>query len=154
MGKRRDPKRIAEEIAAAERRAKVLDLKKARASFRAIGAQLGVSDEQARQDFKQALAELQGDETLSAGELRQAETESLDMAALAIARQVQAGHLGAIDRWVRISESRRKLWGIDGPITHEISIKDLSDEQLRAYAIEKGYRVVLPPAPGSRPASE
>jgi hypothetical protein len=137
-GKKTDQVRIA----AAERRVRALDYRKAGQSYRAIGDVLGVSMKTAHQDVHQALAELAALELSSAGELRALELARLDDLAIAAARILQASHplvsggkvlsgftndgtaigltddgpkLAAIDRLVRISESRRKLLGLDAP---------------------------------------
>lgn len=137
-GKKTDQARIT----AAERRVKALDYRKAGASFRAIGEQLGVSVKTAHQDVQQALADLAELEQASAAEYRALELARLDDLAIAAARILQAEHplvsggkvlsrftadgkaigltdngpkLAAIDRLIRISESRRKLLGLDAP---------------------------------------
>jgi hypothetical protein len=110
-GKRTDATRIA----ARERRIKALELRKAAVSYRAIGDTLGVSEAQAHRDVQEALAALVEQERSSAEELRQLELERLDMAALAIVPQVRKGGLAAVAQWVRLSESRRKLLGLDAP---------------------------------------
>ena len=55
-----------------------------------------------------------------ADELRVLELERLDNMLLAIASQVKAGHLGAIDRALRIQERRAKLLGLDAAAKHEL----------------------------------
>jgi len=116
---------------AAERRIKALEFRKAGASYRAIGSQLGVSEAQAHKDVMRALASLAKQELSSASEYRTMELERLDMAALAVVQRVKQGDLGAIDRWLRIIEARRKLLGIDAPIQFQEvppeSLPDLSD---------------------------
>lgn len=110
-GKKTDQQRIA----AAERRQQALELRKAGASYRKIADTLAVSLSQAHDDVQQALIQLAELECASAGELRAMELARLDVAMLAIARQVQQGNLKAVGAWVRISESRRKLLGLDAP---------------------------------------
>lgn len=107
--------------AAAERRVKSLELRKAGASYRRIGDQLGISETMAYKDVQRCLTELRELQNHSAEELRTMELERLDMAMLAIAAQVKAGHLGAIDRWIRLAESRRRLLGLDAATKAEIT---------------------------------
>src|SRR6266511_4597608 len=118
---------------AAARRQQALDLRKAGSSYRAIGAQLNISEAQAHRDVKAALARLAEMELASADELRTMELLRLDKLMLEAARILAATHpyvaggkvllnltddgpkLQAIDRLLRISESRRKLLGLDAP---------------------------------------
>jgi DNA-binding CsgD family transcriptional regulator len=126
----------AQRASKAERQSKAFDLLKAGASYRQIAKALDVSHETARKDVEAVLADLRAQATAGAEELRALEDERLTMAALAIAKQVQSGHLGAVDRWVRISESRRKLWGLDAPSTSKNltltpdQLRDLTDGEL------------------------
>ena len=100
---------------AAERRLKSLELRKNGASYRQIGVALGVATDTAWKDVIRSLADLAKIEMGMAAELRALETERLDMALLSLAKGVRDGNLGAIDRWIRLSESRRKLLGLDMP---------------------------------------
>ena len=100
---------------AAERRVKALELRKSGASYRLIGAQLGVSEKTAHQDVRQALASLAELEQSTADEYRAMELMRLDMAALGIAQKLRYGYPAVIGAWVKISESRRKLLGLDAP---------------------------------------
>jgi len=135
-GKKTDQQRID----AAERRQQALELRKAGASYRAIGAQLNISEKTAHQDVQRALDYLADLELASAAELRTMELLRLDKLTLEASRILAATHplisggkvlsrytndgkaigltddgpkLQAIDRLLRISESRRKLLGLD-----------------------------------------
>lgn len=101
--------------AAAERRVRALELRKAGIGYRTIGAQLGVSEAQAHRDVQSALSALRELELAEADDLRRLELERLDDAMLAIYPQVKRGNHGAIDRLLRIMERRAKLTGIDAP---------------------------------------
>jgi len=102
-----------EEIAA--RRVTIFDLRRGGASLRMIAQRVGVSHETVAKDLAAVLKELNKASLSSADELREMELARLDMAALAIQKSVSAGHLGAIDRWLRIMERRAKLLGLDKP---------------------------------------
>jgi len=120
-------------IGAAERRYQALELRKQGNSYRAIGAALGVSEAQSHTDVQRALRALAALEQASAEELRTMELERLDTLTVEAARVLSATHplvsggkvlddltddgpkLAAIDRLLRISESRRKLLGLDAP---------------------------------------
>lgn len=118
---------------AAARRITALELRKAGGSYRAIGAQLGISECQAHADVKRALQALNEKQNLLAEEYRALELERLDMVALALAPRVKRGDLGAIDRWLKVTEARRKLLGLDAPIQYQEvpaeQLPDLTDEE-------------------------
>jgi len=124
----------------ADRQVRALRLRIAGASFRAIAREMGISVSMAHGDVMDALAELAEQQQANAEQLRALELARLDDLALAAARILQASHplvsggkvlsgftpdgkaigltddgpkLAAIDRLLRISESRRKLLGLD-----------------------------------------
>jgi hypothetical protein len=125
---------------AADRRQQALDLRKQGKSYRAIGDELSISEAQAHRDVKAALARLAELELASAEELRALELARLDTLAVEAWRILMSTHpyisggkvlsgfttegkpigltddgpkLQAVDRLLRISESRRKLLGLD-----------------------------------------
>src|SRR6266511_625032 len=135
-GKKTDQGRIA----AAERRQRVLELRKAGASYRAIGAQLNIREAQAHRDLKAATARLAELERTSAEEYRVIELIRLDDMQLEATRILRATHplisggkvlsgftvdgkaigltddgpkLAAIDRLLKIAERRARLLGLD-----------------------------------------
>jgi len=137
-GKRKDR----HTIAVAERRAKVLSFRKAGASHRVIAGELGVDHSTIVRDVQAIFAELAAEQRASAEELRTMELARLDEWQLEASRILRATHplvsggkvlsgfttdgkafgltddgpkLQAIDRLLRISESRRKLLGLDAP---------------------------------------
>ena len=105
----------------AERRNQALELRKAGASYRAIGEKLGVSHVMAFNYISQALGALAEVQAAAAADLRTIELLRLDDMQLALAKQVRAGHLGAIDRTLRIMERRSKYCGLDSAIRTENS---------------------------------
>lgn len=121
----------------AEQRSIALALRLAGATFEQIGQKLGITDSAAHKLVKKALADNATTTNDQTDTLRQIEIERLDMALLAIAQQVKAGNLGAIDRWVKISESRRRLMGLDAPTkasNQNWDMSTFSDEELAQIA--------------------
>lgn len=102
-------------INATERRQKALEMRKSGASYRAIGANLGVSEAQAHRDVQAALATMAELEQASADEYRTLELMRLDMALLALSPKMKFGDPQVVNAWVKVSESRRKLLGLDAP---------------------------------------
>ena len=112
---------------AAERRVKAIELRKAGLSYRQIGEQLEVSEQQAWRDVKKALADLAEMEQDHAREYRQLELERLDallspLWLRARGRRIQHDDgtvedvppdYAAVDRVMRLMEARRRLLGLD-----------------------------------------
>lgn len=107
----------------AEKRQKCLELRKFGASFRSISEQQGISLGQVHKYVSDALAEINQLTATNAEELRQLELQRLDTATLAIAKLVKQGDLRAVDRWLRISERRSKLLGLDAPIQQQVKLE-------------------------------
>jgi len=113
----------AQQINIQERRIKALDLRRAGGSLRAIASQLDISHEQVRLDIKDALADLKGLEGDSAEELRALELGRMDDLQLAYWQKALKGDIGAAYLVLKVSESRRKLAGIDAPIKTENTLE-------------------------------
>jgi uncharacterized protein YegP (UPF0339 family) len=101
-------------ISAAQRQAQALQLRVSGATLEAIAKALGYSHHSGAQKAVQSALKKMLQEP--AEELRKLESLRLDTATLAISQQVRAGNFGAVDRWVRLSERRSKLLGLDKPI--------------------------------------
>lgn len=102
-----------QDITATERQRQALELRKAGVSYAVIAEKLGYrSGSGAHAAVGVALKK-----TLQepANDLRTLELERLDILQLAIWQQVRQGHLGAIDRYLKIAERRSKLLGLDAP---------------------------------------
>lgn len=98
---------------AAERRVKSFELRKQGFTYREIGNHLGISQTRAYQDVSDELRRLAEETRQSAEELRQMESDRLDIAMKAIAPQVRSGNIKAVLAWIKISERRSKLFGLD-----------------------------------------
>jgi hypothetical protein len=113
-------KASAAKVKLAERRQRAMELRKAGATFRAIAEMVAnefaefpkYNPSMAAKDVRYLLDELNAQALEDAETMRRMETERLDLATLAIAMQVQAGNLQAIDRWIKLSDARAKLWGL------------------------------------------
>jgi carboxylesterase type B len=132
----------------AERRNRALELRKAGASYRAIAVKVAAefdapkySEALAHGDVSSVLQDLNERTSHTAEEYRTLELERLDTAMLAIANDVRKGKLNAIDRWIRISESRRKLLGLDAPI--ELRVEERIEAELHQFLDQ--LESVLPP---------
>lgn len=100
-------------VNAAERRVKSFELRKQGFTYREIAKHLGISPSRAQQDVSEELKRLAQETREGAEELRQMESERLDIAMKAIAAQVRRGEIKAVLAWIKISERRSKLYGLD-----------------------------------------
>jgi hypothetical protein len=134
-GKKTDQARIR----TAERRQRALDLRKNGATYRQIADTLAVSLQVAYEDVQRPLAELAALEQTSAEELRTMELMRLDAAQLALAPKMKLGDPQVVNAWVRVSESRRKLLGLDAPAKTALTNPDGSPAayaELRAVVLQ------------------
>ncbi len=112
-------------IETAETLAKIIELRKRGWSFRRIAAAVGGRTKGSiRDEVRRYLANLAEQTAGMAGELRVLESERLDQYLLVIWEQIEQGHLGAIDRALKISARRAALWGLDAPTRQEHSGPD------------------------------
>ena len=128
----------AKKIALTERQQTALSLRKSGASFRAIAAHIALlpgnekySEGRAHADITACLKALNEKTSLDTEAYRSLELERLDTAQLAIAKKVQSGDLGSIDRWLRISERRSALLGLDAPV--RLKIEQGVEAELSAF---------------------
>jgi IS30 family transposase len=115
-GKKSDGARLE----AAERRQQAFELRKRGVSYRGIGAELDISEAQAHRDVQRGLAQLAELERASAEEYRAMELARLDRAVLALAPKLRIGDPQVVSTWIRLSESRRKLLGLDAPTAIDV----------------------------------
>jgi len=114
-------------LEAAERRNRVLDMRLLGASLRQIAKKVNCSHETVRLDLQRALRELHEEQTDKMEHLRGLELSRLDLAWQAIANKVLEGDLAAIDRFVKLSERRAKLLGMDEPTKISLPVNGLGD---------------------------
>lgn len=133
------------EAEAPERRHQALELRKFGLSYSAIGERLGVTANTACRYVKKEIEAINKLNNESAEELRRMELERLDLAMSAIAPQVRKGNLGAVDRWLRISERRSKLLGLDATprMNYLDMFKQLADDGMITQAQAEVMQVAL-----------
>lgn len=103
------------------RRAESLRLRLAGNDYRTIAAKLGVSVAQAFRDVSAVLQETREQAAEDAAALRELEVARLDKMLAALDPRIEDGEPRAIETAIRLSESRRKLLGIDAPTKVETS---------------------------------
>lgn len=121
----------------AEREAEVLTMmrmRRAGSSYHSIAAYFNLSVFSVHDKVKRALQDMPKEE---ATELRALEAMKLDNAEMRLEAAINAGDVGAINALVRLSESRRRLLGLDMPEQHEVKIsreeKDLAEQLVEAW---------------------
>ena len=120
---KRAPTGTAEKTAA--RRLQALELRKAGATYQQIGERLNISANQAHLDVRRELQKLAEQSAELATEVRQMELERLDAMHLGLWPEARKGHLGAVDRVLRIMERRASLLGLDAPKQQDIRLETL-----------------------------
>lgn len=116
---RKDPNQAAK-AEAEVRRVKAFELRKAGASYRAIGAALGVSEATAHRDIHAVLKRLAKQQEGHAEEYRQLELERLDALIASVWSQARGDKkknippdLAAMDRLMRLMQQRARLMGLE-----------------------------------------
>lgn len=107
-------------IASAERRKQVVQMRLAGASYQEIADALGITASGAYRAVKTWLDKTHSDTLESAEQLRDIENARLDKLILSAMPQAQKGHLQAIEVVRKLSESKRKLLGLDAPEKQQI----------------------------------
>ena len=117
----------------ADRRVRALELRKMGWTYQSIGKAMGVSTTQARRDVRRVLEERIKHDQDHVAEQRQLELERVEMVLTSLAQKVRDGDTAAIDRWLKASDIRRRLLGLDADkgeaATPQIKFLDLSIEQ-------------------------
>ena len=139
-------------IHTAKRRELVLGLRMSGATYRQIARTIaervaerkidiklpkGWDSRYAYKDVKREMERLDRDRAEATDEVRRLELERLDKMLLAIWPQVRDGHLGAIDRALRISKRRGEISGLDKQQPTQnlnIDMSTLTTEQLERIA--------------------
>lgn len=112
--------RDARAVEDAELTRQCLELRVAGATLEEIGRAVDLHKSNVSRRIKAALASIPAEQAES---LRSMENQRLDRMQKAIWNQVRQGHLGAIDRAVRISERRSRLNGLDAPQQVDLGVK-------------------------------
>lgn len=119
--------RDANRLEAAERREKALRLRLAGATYEEIGRAFNVNKSTAKRWIDTSIANVEKE---TATELVTLENMRLDVAQRAIMPNVAKGHLGAVDRLIRIMERRARLNGIDAPQRVDLNTEPVDLDQV------------------------
>jgi len=106
-------------------------------SLRDIGAQLGVSHEQIRQDLAAVLALVQAEKAAEAGAYVDIELARYDSMLRALSTRAEYGDVQSIAVALAVSKERRKLLGLDKTVIQanvNIDVSTLTDDQLARIA--------------------
>ena len=128
--------RSAAKIARAQRAQRLVSLRTQGLPYRAIAEtwekETGqkISKSTVQNDIVSELKKLTEQTTAEMEYYRALELTRLNLAMSAICLKVSQGHVGAVAQWVKISESRRKLLGLDAPI--QIQVQKAVESELNA----------------------
>jgi hypothetical protein len=110
-------------IAAAERRVKALELRKAGKTYREIGRALGYSEQRAHKLVTAELSRLNAQRVEQAKEVTRLELERLDALWAGVWTQAKRGNGAAVDRALSIMQRRARLLGLDAPKQSQVEAK-------------------------------
>lgn len=99
-------------VKARELETQAIALRKAGMRYEGIARELGCALSTAHAAVKRVLQRWAEQNNAAAAELVALEDARLDVVMVAIAKEVQAGNLAAIDRWLRVIELRCRLHGL------------------------------------------
>lgn len=110
-------------LLAKEREVEALELRIAGKSYAQIASAMGIAKSTAYAAVQRAAGDLDEERRETAERYREVELLRLERAHEALWEKVKAGDLQAIEAMGRLSDRRRKLLGIDGPmrVAHEFS---------------------------------
>ncbi|HEY3867609.1 MAG TPA: hypothetical protein VGM10_04645 [Actinocrinis sp.] len=132
--------RFAKTLEGAERDAHAARLRAQGYSFARIARELGYADESgAYKSVSRALAAVPVE---AVGELRALESARLDALLAALQSALEEGSVQAVDAARKLSESRRRLFGLDGPVDVKLSINDPRGAELRHLVDEAKARIL------------
>jgi len=98
-----------------ERQVKALELRRMGKGYAEIARALGIGKSQAHRLVQAGLQEAREQITANADELRAEELSRIDGMLSGIWPDARKGHLGAVDRVLKLMERRARLLGLDAP---------------------------------------
>lgn len=112
----------AEEVDCEEVEAEALQLRRDGLSYEKIAAAQRVNISTAFRRVKRAMDRLRAVVDERAGQVRELELDRLDALLEVVLVKALRGDLAAVDRAIKISESRRKLAGVDAPASTVVGV--------------------------------
>lgn len=116
-----------------KRQMTALDLRISGLSYRAIADKLSkpdstISHVQIYRDVENELARLAGLRDDKTETLRELELQRLDKIINSLDSWVASGNVGAVNAWIKASERRSKLLGLDAPTKHEVGWREAAEQ--------------------------
>lgn len=123
-----------------ERRAKAIQMRIAKIDYQTIADRLGYPDRQSVcRDISRALQRHRAEEDRSIDMYREQELAGLDRLQAAVWDRAISGELEAIDRCIRISQSRCRILGLNAPTEQKVITVDLVDAEIARLENKLGY---------------
>lgn len=123
-----------------EHQRQAIELRRAGRGYADIAAALGISTTTAHRIVTAGLKEVREHIAAEAAELKAEEVSRLDGMLAGLWTDARKGHLGAIDRVLKIMERRAKLLGLDSPVKVAPTTTDGEDREDPAH-----YIIPVPP---------
>lgn len=135
--------RDADEYAEREITKRCLELRLAGATYEDIGEVVGRHKANVYRRIKKAIQDIPKSEV---EELRALELERLSRVQRSVWRQALEGHMGAVDRVIKISERRSRLLGLDAPQRVDLGARAVDIESV-AREIMGAFEGDMPEGP-------
>jgi len=139
----RQPKTASRRVRAALRRQQAVQMRLAGASYQQIADKLECTPSAAYKMVAKAMRDADNKTGEAAEMLRGLELARLDALMLAAWKQAVSGHLGAIDRVLRIMDRRARYVGLDAPSRLDVTSagEKLASLDLSQLSVEQLYRI-------------
>lgn len=139
-------KTSAAKVRSMERQVKALELRRSGMSYHEIAAALGIGKSQAQRYVQAGLASAREQVAAEASDLRAEEVSRLDGMLRGLWPDARKGHLGAVEKVLKIMERRAKLLGLDAPtrIGHggDSDAPPIKSENMHHYSDEELDRII------------
>lgn len=127
-GKKRESKTSPRRISIRERQQKALEYRKAGFTYQKIADQLNYKNASCAEHAVKAAMDRITEQP--AKEVRKLELERLDAILTTLWAQVAKGHLGAVDRVLKIMDRRARYLGLDMPVKHALTDPEGEDSMI------------------------
>lgn len=142
-----------EDVAILDRRRRALELRLRGRNYNQIADELKIGVGTAYRDVAAELDELRSTTTERAEAVRDMELKRLDMAIAGLESRLEEGDPQVVAAWIKVSESRRKLLGLDAPQKIEaIALTPDQVDAILATATPDEAEAIARGEPGALPA--
>ncbi len=118
-----------QKLTAAERRDKVMGMRRTGATYESIAKTLGISKSQVGRDIERAIADLPRH---NSEQLVALTNERYELVIRSLAPQVVKGHIGATQQFLNAIAGQKKLFGLDAPQKLDLGMPEIDLDKAAA----------------------